>query len=147
MREKPEIIKKTAGSLTTNAGMRYVYDTIEKLQLLKGYVLLGDAAKGVFDDAQIVTDKIEVGIPRRQYNDYVQAFLKEFGFVENEPEVWTKEFEGLPIIFRVIEDLPYFINPDTRFYDVDEYRIPNPFDEYWKIREAVGEAVAEEVKK
>lgn len=122
--------KKQYSSLVINGAMRYIFDTLEKLMLISSYCLLGEAARGVKEDRQIDTDLIEVGIFKKQLTPEVKSFFKEWGFTEVNGNEWHTAYEGLPIVFKEIEEKPYFVNPDTRFYDVDEYRIPNPFDEY-----------------
>jgi len=46
--------------------------------------------------------------------------------------------DGVPIKARIIKKTTkYFENPDTVFYLAGEYRIPNSFEGYWKVRNRI----------
>lgn len=46
--------------------------------------------------------------------------------------------DGVPIKVRIIKkDTKYFEYPDTVFYLAGEYRVPNSFEGYWKVRNRI----------
>jgi len=46
--------------------------------------------------------------------------------------------DGVPIRAQIVKsNTKYFDNPDTAFYGVSEYRIPNQWDKYWKVRNRI----------
>lgn len=47
-------------------------------------------------------------------------------------------YHGVPILLRVIKrNYACFQNPDFVWYKAEEYRVPNPFDTYWKTRHLI----------
>lgn len=119
---------------TINAAMRYIYDQMERC-LIYNYVILGDAGKAINEERQIDTDEIEVGIRKAEMTAERRSFFNEWGYKEDEKGNWHTSFEGVPIAFKVIKrNYDFFKRPDLRYYDVDEYHIPNPFEKYYKAR-------------
>ena len=49
------------------------------------------------------------------------------------------EHEGVPIKLKVIKkNIEFFSNPDTMFYRGREFRVPNQWDKYWRMRKVIG---------
>lgn len=125
---------KKLDPLAINGAMRYIYDQMERC-LIYDYVILGDASRAIFEGRQIDTNKIEVGIKGMQFTPEVLSLFKEWGYYKGTDLQWHTSFEGVPITFKIIKRKYNFLkNPDTKFYDVDEYHLPNPFEKYWKMR-------------
>lgn len=117
-----------------NAAMRYIYDTLERCVLYDAFIL-GDAGKAIYEGKQIDSVPIEVGIREKAFTPNVSSLFKEWKFTEDEKGNWNTSFEGIPITFKIIKrDYAFLKHPDRKFYDVDEYSIPNPFEKYYKAR-------------
>ncbi len=116
------------------AAFRFVYDTIEGMVLQNHYTLLGDAAKAVrYEDYQPIP-KLEVGLQTNRLTPEARQSLIEWGYTKTDRGYEQMKF-NVPIIFREVKrKYRFFQHPDTRFFDVDEYKIPNPFENYWKAR-------------
>jgi hypothetical protein len=116
------------------AAFRFVYDTLEGLMLIGHYTLLGDAARAVKLGDYTPIGRIEVGLQTNRLTPEVKQALKEWRYVETE-NGWEQLFMNVLIIFKEVKrKYEFFQQPDTQYFDVDEYRIPNPFDKYWKAR-------------
>ena len=102
------------------------------------FILLGDIAKAVHatDLPSFEMDKVEVGITKSQFTESGRSM---FHSVLNEYKIYPRQYEdrfefeykGVPIIFRLLgEEFKYAKRPDSRFYMMTEFKIPNPFDKY-----------------
>ena len=82
----------------------------------------------------IQVDHIEWGIPERGLTTEVKSLFNTWGFKPN-AKGYEYTFEGIPIQIRVIKRrYSFFERPDQRFYKVDDFKIPNPFEKYWRAR-------------
>jgi len=119
-----------------NAAIRDIYDIGERIQQFP--IMLGEVARQMHDHLDhsfdIQTDKIEWMIPERGLTPEVKSLFKTWGFKEN-AKGYEYTFEGIPVQIRVIKRrYSFFERPDQRFYKVDDFKIPNPFEKYWKAR-------------
>jgi hypothetical protein len=99
------------------------------------FVLLGDTAKGVMAE-RLYGNKVELGVETKHLTKEVYS---TFNFYEPDRKEhdwgWSFDIDGVPVNIRFItKRYPYFKNKDIRFYRSGEYMLPNPFDEYWKVR-------------
>ena len=85
----------------------------------------------------LTLDKISIGVERKHLTHTCFSILK--GLI---PKLETKgntlyyEVNNVPIVIRIIErHYKVLERPDVRFYYLGEFRIPNPFDKYWKIKD------------
>jgi hypothetical protein len=116
------------------SAFRFVYDTLEGLMLVSHYNLLGDASNAVRFEDYTPFKTLEVGIQTKRLTPEVKQSLKEWGY-QTTDKGWEQEKFNTQILFKEIKrNYQFFQNPDTRIFDVDEYKIPNPFDTYWKSR-------------
>lgn len=119
--------------------MRDIYDLGERIQYFP--ILLGEVARQVRENQDILMDiklyegdVIEWGLPKKQVTPEVISFFKMWNFKEND-KGFEYTFEHIPVQIVVFGgDYKFLNNTDTKFYKVDEYRLPNPWDEYWENR-------------
>ena len=105
--------------------------------LTQHYTLLGDAARAVKFEDYTPFPKVEVGILTSRMTPEVKQSLREWKYVDTE-DGWTQTFMNVPIVFKEIKRKYKFLeNPDTRFFDVDEFKLPNPWSKYWESRHLV----------
>lgn len=129
---KPE--EKLPAESEIRAAFRFVYDTLEALMLTNHYTLLGNAAKAVKDEDYTPFALLEVGIQTNRLTPEVRQSLKEWKYKITD-RGWEQTYMNVPIVFKEIKrNYHFFQNPDTKFFDVDEYKLPNPWDNYWKSR-------------
>ncbi len=122
-------------SMEINAAMRYIYDQMERC-VIPDYIILGDAARAVNDGEQIKEPLIEIGIREKEFTKEVLSLFLEWGYkYDGEKNEWTHDMDGVKIVFKIIKrNYKFFAHLDSKFYDVDEYHVANPFDLYWKSR-------------
>lgn len=122
-----------------NAAMRDLYDLTEMASL--PYVLLSDAARQLYDgkdgfnDSNIEVDKLEWGIFARNLTPEVQSLFRAWNFETWEDKGFKYQFGNVPIyVYVFTKKWKFFELPDMRFYGPDYFKIPNPFEKYWKAR-------------
>lgn len=127
--------------LDVDEALRWVDDTFKRM--LCPYVLLGQTARDIVDapptvdGGHLTSNEVEVGVEKKNLTKEVLSTLKvlipdiELGKDGN----YRFEYSGVPVLIRVIEKkYKYLKTTDIKFYLADEYRIPNPFEDYWKAR-------------
>lgn len=123
-----------------NAAMRDIYDIGEKIQFFP--ILLLETARQVYDYnndfyKSLDVPKIDWGIFEKNVTPEVKSLFKTWNFKENE-KGYEYSFENIPIQIHIIrKKWPVLENLDMRFYKIDEFRIPNPFEKYWRQRNLV----------
>lgn len=129
------LIPQPVKNLNVNAAMRYIYDQMERC-VIYNYIVLGETARAIYDGKQITSPVIEIGIRKAEFTPEVKSLFNQWGYKHDlQTGNWTTTFEGIPITFKIISrEYNFFKHLDQRFYDVDEYHIPNPFEKYWKAR-------------
>ncbi len=121
-----------------------IYDMGEKVQFR--FLLLGDLSRAVKDKADVGfnASKLELGMFAKQLTPEVKSLFKTWGFEPTEygyvyyftpPTKWEVK---IPVEIHVINRHYKFLeNPDVGFFSVDEFLLPNPFENYWKARHLV----------
>lgn len=133
--------KVTFRSDDLNKAIMDIYDMTERTQI--NFIILGDLAKTIHDKKdQVFTDHLEFAIPKNAVVPEIhRLFTGTWLFKETKygytydyvpPTHWDVH---IPVEVHVIKgDYSFFKNPDHGFYRVDDFYIPNPFEEYWKVR-------------
>lgn len=113
----------------------HVEEVLERAQI--PFFLLEGAARQVHDNVPYFNlNQVDVGVMDKYMKDTGVSMIKMVS-----PHAYVDEnnisFEhnGVPVIIWIIhEDFKFLKNPDTVFYGVSNFRIPNPFQAYWKSR-------------
>ena len=112
------------------------YDLMQRVLLNTQFVVVGDAARCLYENRGLDCDSIDVVISNRfvtrearyTFAAFVKGTIMENGF--------NHSFEGVPVRCRYVEgDYPWFRYADQRLYGPEVYRIPNNFEEYWEVRD------------
>jgi hypothetical protein len=109
------------------------------------FVALGETAETINTwDMPIFEGKgIYLGVMKRHLTKDALSTIKSYvgAWAKNsyiDEDVISFEYNNVPTYIQVISgDYPFFKNPDVRFFNITEVRIPNPFDEYWKWRDQI----------
>lgn len=103
------------------------------------FIVLGETLLGVLEE-KLTGDKIELGIHKRYLTGSTKSMLEiitkmfDHEFKMDEDKI-TLKYNEIPIEIKIINrKYDCLENPDTRFYKVTEYLIPNPISDYIKIR-------------
>ena len=127
----------SSGGITEDAlnqALQHVQDLLDRITV--PYILLGDAVEGIVKRNSIVgAKKIEVGIEERYLIPEIISSLKtQMGDIKT-AYGYGYLFDKIPVEIRIIRRrYKFFENPDTIIYKLQDYRIPNPIDDYLKAR-------------
>lgn len=117
-----------------------IYDMQEKTSI--PFIVLGELAKTIRNKLNSYDgEKIEIGFPASNLVPEIRSLFKQWNFQETKygykyyftpPIKWDVK---IPVeIHCWSKKYPFFSNPDVGFFGVDEYKLPNPFEAYWKVR-------------
>jgi hypothetical protein len=112
------------------------------------FILLGETARSIIEDDELKGEGIYLGVKENCYTKEVESMMRtiasnvdlrlgvqDFQEVEN-GLTWV--YRGIPISIQIIKrNYGFLQNFDNIFYMAEEYKIPNPFTDYWKIRSLV----------
>ena len=117
----------------------YIQDVLERSQI--NFVLLDEIAKKIYEEElpQLDVREIDIGILRREWHDVGRSLFK---MIVPEAEWHTNTISlkkgRVPIVMWIIDNhLDVFKNPDSRWYTVTEFKLPNPFNVYWNKRNMI----------
>ena len=138
-KQQMNTLSKPASSWNVNACMRDIFDLGERLQIFP--ILLGEVAKQIHDNPDPTFDlkvtSIEWGLPKRNLTPEVVSLFNTWNFTPN-AKGYEYSFEGIPVQIRIYKHrYEFFERLDTKFYKVDEFKLPNPWEKYWKIRNLI----------
>jgi hypothetical protein len=113
--------------------LRWISDLLTWSQI--EHFLLGETAVLAKVDADMLVDKIEIGILKKNFGETTQRLFKTFLPDAELGDVIKFEKDGVPVEIKIIsKHYAFFDHPDYVFYWADEYKIPNPFKKYWDTR-------------
>lgn len=120
--------------------MRALYDVQDILErALCSFVLLGDTARALQKEERLSGDGIYIGVMKKHLTKEAMSTIKVYlkdGVITEKGIEYTWDDVPVHVVF-ITQEYPFFENLDFRFYMANEYKIPNPFDDYWKNREGV----------
>lgn len=128
-----EKVKFTHQQITD--ALYFLEDTMERAQI--PFFLLEGIAKQVYDELPYFSlNQIDAGVSEKAVGETGKSFLKIVI-----PDIYINHntisffHNGVPIIIWIIyKKWKCLQNPDTKFYGVTSFKIPNPFKQYWKAR-------------
>ena len=143
--------KKTNGENSTKFteaqlrdALMHAEDVLDRALLSLEMLVLGETAKAMKDEAPLSGDGIDIGIEERYMNESTIGVLESIRDSEHmlpydirfdDPRGFSWEYNGVPIRFKFIHrKYPWFTYPQEAFYFTGNYRIPNPFEKYYKAR-------------
>jgi len=114
--------------------MDYVFEILNRSSIQ--YMLFGDTAYSVIYNTPPKYQKVYLGVKRHDMTEFATRILSLTipGAINDGHKIKFDSPEGVPIEIRIInKDYPFFDRPDTIIFRNDPYKIPNPFDKYWKV--------------
>lgn len=100
-------------------------------------ILLKETARSLKETGELSGDKITVGITISQLTPEVRSTFVMYkpDIVETDKEFTYTSPQGMPIVItKIKQKYGFFAQPDITYYWGEDYKIPNPFDRYWKAR-------------
>jgi len=135
----PQVKKEKFAGDKLHDALLHVQDALERSMI--PFLVLGDTAKQIIDSELPVFDLdfIHIGVLRRHLTYSCLSILKDLLY---DPQTTDDRIDyihnGVPVRIDVIGNYySFFENPDSRFYTLSEFKIPNPFSEYWKKKDDV----------
>jgi hypothetical protein len=113
------------------------------------FILLKDTAYDVHVGPEVmgISDGVYVGVQKAEMTPEAWSTLRTFAknstlkflSMMDDYKETERGFEwkcnGVPIYVQIIKkNYTFFKRPDLKLFRLEEYRIPNPFDNYWKAR-------------
>ncbi len=139
----PNIEVKEVKPLTHDQLMKallFIEDILQRA--LCPFMVLGETAECIMamDMPILEGNLVHLGILNNHYSisskstilSLLKQWQKEFYDDEN---IISFTYHGVPVQIDIIhKEYPFFKNPDVRFFNLTEFRVPNPFDDYliWK---------------
>jgi hypothetical protein len=107
------------------------YDVMGQCQI--PFVVLGSAAYQIVHDEELHVPKIVVGVLEQHAMPECTSLLQSIDpTVEINMDGWTFTLGSAKCIVRVLTKKYHtLLDPDTHFYWVEPFRVPNPWNEYW----------------
>jgi hypothetical protein len=112
----------------------YVWDILARSQI--EFMLFGDTAYSIINNTMPKYQKVYLGVKRNDLTEFGRRILTLTtpGATDDGHKIKFDSPEGVPIEIRIVnKDYPFFDRPDTILWRQDAYKIPNPFDKYWKV--------------
>lgn len=117
-----------------NSALEHVQDLLERTTV--PFILLGDVVEGIVKHNSLAgVKKIEIGIEQKYLIPEVLSTIKTLmGDIKTE-KGFGYLFDKIPVEIKIIKrKYAFFKNPDMIIYRLQDYRIPNPVDDYLKAR-------------
>lgn len=117
------------------SALYYLEEIMDRARL--PYFLLEGAARQVVDNVSYLNlNQIDAGVEKQNLRESGKSLLNiVIPGVYLDGNTISFDHGGVPIVIWVIQKhWKFFKNPDTVFYGVENFKVPNPFKHYWKSR-------------
>ena len=117
----------------------YAEDMLERSQI--PFMLLGETAECLFlyEMPMFEGNIVHLGVFKRHLTDSTLSTLKDItksSYIDD--NIIKFEYKGVPIQIDIIHNTyPFFKNLDSKFYALTTFKIPNPFEDYWKWKDQI----------
>lgn len=111
-----------------------VQDMLERSMI--SFILLDDTAKQVKEDQKLKLEEISVGILKKDLTQSGFSMLRSLvSDLYVSDDNLSYKYKGVTIVIWIIHrNYKFFQAPDTVFYEIENFRIPNPFKQYYNAR-------------
>lgn len=121
--------------------LRDILDLFERC--LTPFYLTHQTALDIKNNMLLGGDRVTVAVKESQITPEIRSTLDTEIIMLHRDIKWSVDgfrylVDNVPVEVKIIKgDYQFFNNPDSRFHNADEYLIPNPFDEYWKVKDEI----------
>ncbi len=117
--------------------LMYIQDRLDRASI--PFLLLKDTAYDVKNFDELRGGEVTIGVRKYNLTDMTYPTLKmlipEASF---EDTCIRLEHHNAPIFIKLIKNnYKFFQNPDTVFFFIEQFHIPNPFNNYWSSRHII----------
>lgn len=115
----------------------FIQDVLERAQI--PFMALGNTALSIFNNEQDLSDPIHIGILKKYLmkanESTVRTLIKDATFNDRSIKLIHN---NIPITIDIINnEYSFFKYPDKKFYYVEDFYLPNPFEKYYKVMNAI----------
>lgn len=144
-----DILPKSPSNSTLNQSTKYTHDELHEALLkaedildraLCPFILIDETAKQLLTESPTLDlPEISIAVMKKHWTPEVKSIVMMYQKDIELNKVNAMFKVGVvPVVIWVIErDYSFFQNPDTRWYYQTQFRIPNPFRQYWKDRDLI----------
>ena len=117
------------------AALFYVLDAMERAQL--PFIVIGNIAYQMYNNLPLDDHKILIALKKEHcVKECISTLLSMTDNIETTTDGWRIVVNEVPVILHVMtKKFDVFVDPDTVFYSVEQFHIPNPFMTYWNGKE------------
>lgn len=113
-----------------------VDDLMLRCTISEDYLVIGITGKCIKEDRRLEGDGIDVGVLRKDLNAGREDIMGQITRQEFVDSVLTYKVGNVPVRVRILPNgYDFFKYKDLKVYSYEDFQLPNPFDEYWKVRD------------
>lgn len=137
-----KIVEPPKPSFTHEELRNALFDVQDKLgRVLIPFFVLGKTARHIMRNEESFAgdEDIHIGVLKPELNPMMESLLDTFI-----PDLERSEFQysyyhnNVPVVIDIIHNkYKVFEYPDRKFFDIEEFLIPNPFELYWQQRDYI----------
>ena len=111
------------------------HDLMARCLLQDEFIVLKDSAKALREQRGLDGNGVDVGVKKKDLNQGVMNTLKEYATKDIQDDGFTWHFDNVPVRVKFItRNYSFFQNLDLAWNGPEVYKIPNPFEKYYKAR-------------
>lgn len=113
-------------------------EILERCQL--NYFLLENLAEQIYLNVPFFKniEEITLGIQRKDWTEVSKSLIRSVHLKDlmiEEDAIEFKNPNGVPTVIWIINKrYEFFQRPDLVWHSYTQFRVPNPFEKYWKVR-------------
>jgi hypothetical protein len=132
---EPQVTQPTTGEFTDEQltqAILHAEDILTRSQL--PFLVLGDTAFQMYNNMPLSGHRIVLGVMQRHCQPECTSLMTILDpEIEQMSDGWRLIFEKVPVYIKIItKDYTVLHDLDVIFSHYEAWRIPNPFEEYWK---------------
>lgn len=136
---KEEVKKKTIDPVKVYDALFHIQDMLERSQI--PFFVLGTTAKHIYRGERLDGDEeVNVGVKKSELTPpqvkTLKSLIPDLDFSSQFQLSYL--YNEVPVIIDVIHtDYKVLQYPDTKWFEIEFFKLPNPFEEYWQKRDFI----------
>ena len=135
--------------MKTSLPSKFTHEQLEKAlfevedlmdRCVMDFIVIGELGRQIVNNApSLDVDKVIICVLKKDFTEYAHSTIKSF-----RPDAVIKKRKvslmmgDVPVDIKIVHnDYQFFEYPDSVFYSVTQFLIPNPFSAYWEERNEV----------
>ncbi len=130
---------KDIGHLKLLAALYWCYDAFGRIPML--FFPCFETGKQVKEQKELSGDHLDIGVRDVEWKSGGKTVLDAFIDQNRIPEKTTDntvtyEYEGVPVVVHIFKDDICLRQCDTVIYNVEDFKLPNPYERFVKLYES-----------